>query len=68
MERDVDEPIAPHDGHGDMPSDNSNIADGNSLISSGLQFGAIYLDEKYGNNIEKFISTGLSSYIFFWRS
>ena len=65
MERDVDEPIAPHDGHGDMPSDNSNIADGNSLISSGLQFGAIYFDEKYGNNMEKFTSTGLSSNIFF---
>jgi len=65
LERDVDEPIAPHDGHGDMPSDNSNIADGNSLISSGLQFGAIYFDEKYGNNMEKFTSTGLSSNIFF---
>ena len=47
-----------------MPSDNSNIAASSSLISSGLQFGAIYLDEKYGNNMEKFTSTGLSSNIF----
>ena len=59
MERDVDEPIAPHDGHGDMTSDNSNIAADNSLISSGHQFGAINFDEKYGNNMEKFTSTGL---------
>jgi len=63
--RSSDEPIAPHEGHGDMPSDNSNIAASSSLISSGLQFGAIYFDEKYGNNMEKFTSTGLSSNIFF---
>jgi len=43
-----DEPIAPQDGQGDMSSDNSNIAAGNSLISSDLQFGAILFDEKYG--------------------
>jgi hypothetical protein len=36
----------------------SNIAAGNSLISSGLQFGAIYFDEKYGKNMEKFTSAG----------
>ena len=50
-----DEPIAPQDVHGDMSSDNSNIAAGNSLISSGLQFGAIYFDEKYGKNMEKLL-------------
>jgi hypothetical protein len=48
-----------------MSSNNSNIAAGNSLISSGLQFGAIYFDEKYGKNMEKFTSPGLSSNIFF---
>ena len=47
-----------------MSSDNSNIAASNSLISSGLQFGAIYFDEKYGKNMEKFTSAGLSSNIF----
>jgi hypothetical protein len=47
-----------------MSSDNSNIAIVNSLISSGLQFGAIYFDEKYGKNLEKFTSAGLSSNIF----
>ena len=60
-----DEPIAPQDGQGDMSSDNSNIAAGNSLISSDLQFGAILFDEKYGKNMEKFTSAGLSSNIFF---
>jgi len=60
-----DEPIAPQDVHGDMSSDNSNIAASNSLISSGLQFGAIYFDEKYGKNMVKFTSAGLSSNIFF---
>jgi len=60
-----DEPIAPQDGQGDMSSDNSNIAAGNSLISSDLQFGAILFDEKYGKNMEKFTSAGLSSNILF---
>ena len=60
-----DEPIAPQDGQGDMSSDNSNIAAGNSLISSDLQFGAILFDEKYGKNMEKFTSSGLSSNILF---
>jgi hypothetical protein len=32
----TDEPIAPQDVHGDMYSDNTNIAAGNSLISSSL--------------------------------
>ena len=59
------EPIAPSDCHGDIPRDNSNIAAGNSLMSSGLQFEAIYFDEKCGKNMEKFTSTGLSSNIFF---
>jgi hypothetical protein len=60
-----DEPIASQDVHVAMSSDNSNIAAGNSLISSGLQFEAIYFDEKYGKNMEKFTSAGLSSNIFF---
>ena len=65
QEGEDDEPIAPQDVHGDMSNDNSNIAAGNSLISSGLQFEAIYFDEKYGKNMEKFTSAGLSSNIFF---
>ena len=48
-----------------MFSDNSNIAIGNSLISSDLQFRAIYFDEKYNKNMEKFASIGLSSNIIF---
>jgi hypothetical protein len=48
-----------------MSSDNSNIAAGSSLISTGLQFGAIYFNEKYGKNMEKFTSAGLSSNIIF---
>jgi hypothetical protein len=60
-----DEPIAPQDVHGDMSSDNSNIAAGNSLVSSGLQFGAIYFNKKYSKNMEKFTSAGLSSNIIF---
>ena len=48
-----------------MSSANSNIAAGNSLISSDLQFGAILFDEKYGKNMEKFTSAGLSSNILF---
>ena len=50
-----DEPIAPQDVHGNMSRDISNIAAGNSLISSCLQFGAIYFDEKYGKNMEKLL-------------
>ena len=48
-----------------MSSDNSNIAASNSLISSDLQFGSILFDEKYGKNMEKFTSAGLSSNILF---
>jgi hypothetical protein len=48
-----------------MSSDNSNIAAGNSLMSSGLQFGAIPFDEKYNKNEGKFSSSGLSSNIIF---
>jgi len=39
-----------------------------SLISNmeiGLKFGAILFDEKYGKNMEKFTSAGLSSNILF---
>jgi hypothetical protein len=60
-----DEPMA----HQNIPIENScvvsNIAAGNCLISSGLQFGTIYFDEKYGKNMKKFTSAGLSSNIIF---
>ena len=38
-----DESIAPQDVYGDLSSNNSNVAAGNSLISCGLKFGAIIL-------------------------
>ena len=34
-----DESIVPKDVHGDLSSNNSTVAAGNSLISSGLKFG-----------------------------
>ena len=43
----------------------SNMITGVPLDLSRLKFGAIYFDEKYGNNMETFTSTGLSSNIFF---
>ena len=45
----------------DTSTENSPIS--NMVI--GLQFGAIYFDEKYGKNMDKFTSTGLSSNIYF---
>ena len=36
-----DESIAPQDVHGDLSSNNSNVAAGNSLISLDLKFGTI---------------------------
>jgi hypothetical protein len=51
-----DEHIASQDVYGDMSSDISNIAADNSLISSGLQFGAIYFDEKYGKNMRNLLA------------
>jgi hypothetical protein len=41
------------------------ILDNYQQISSGLQFGTIYFDEKYGKNMKKFTSAGLSSNIIF---
>jgi hypothetical protein len=41
------------------------IAASNSQISSGLKFGVIYFDEKYGKNMENFTGPGLSSNIFY---
>ena len=60
-----DESIAPQDVHGDLSSNNSNVAAGNSLISSGLKFGTIIFKDKYIVDMEKFITVGLSSKIFY---
>jgi hypothetical protein len=60
-----DEPMAPQN----IPIENScvvlNIAAGNSLISSGLQFGAFSFGEKYSKDMDKFTAAGLSSNIIF---
>ena len=61
----ADESIAPQDVHGDLSSNNSNIATGNSLISSGLKFGTIIFKDKYIVDMEKFTTVGLSSKIFY---
>ena len=53
----IDEPMAPQD----TSTENSPIS--NMVI--GLQFGAIYFDKKYGKNMDKFTSMGLSSNIYF---
>ena len=59
-----DESIA-QDVHGDLSSNNSNVAAGNSLISSGLKFGTIIFKDKYIVDMEKFTTAGLSSKIFY---
>ena len=59
-----DESIA-QDVHGDLSSNNSNVAAGNSLISSGLKFRTIIFKDKYIVDMEKFITVGLSSKIFY---
>ena len=43
----------------------SNMITGVPLDLSRLKFGAILFDEKYGKNMEKFTSAGLSSNILF---
>ena len=60
-----DESIAPQDVHGDLSSNNLNVAAGNSLISFGLKFGAIIFKDKYIMDMEKFTTVGLSSKIFY---
>ena len=60
-----DESIASQDVHGDLSSNNSNIAVGNSLISSCLKFGTIIFKDKYIVDMEKFTTAGLSSKIFY---
>ena len=59
-----DESIAPQDVHGDLSSNNSNVAYGNSLIFSGLIFRTIIFKVKYIVDMEKFTTVGLSSKIF----
>ena len=48
-----------------MSSNNSNVASGNSLISSGLKFETIIFKDKYIMDMEKFTTIGLSSKIFY---
>ena len=48
-----------------MSSNNSNVAAGNSLVSSGLKFGTIIFKDKYNVDMEKFTTVGLSSKIFY---
>ena len=59
-----DECIAPQDVHRDLSSNNSNVADGNSLISPSLKFGTIIFKDKYIVDMEKFTTAGLSLKIF----
>ena len=60
-----DESIASQDVHGDLSSNNSNVAAGNSLILSGLKFRTIIFKDKYIVDMEKFTTAGLSSKIFY---
>ena len=60
-----DESIAPQDVHEDLSSNNSNVAAGNSLISSCLKFETIIFKDKYIVDMKKFTIVGLSSKIFY---
>jgi hypothetical protein len=60
-----DELMAPQDVHANKSSLISNIAAGNSLKSFDLKFGALFLNEKYIANMDKFTIAGLSSHISF---
>ena len=60
-----DESIAPQDVHGDLSSNNSNVAADNSLISSGLKFETIIFKDKHIMDMEKFTTVKLSSKIFY---
>ena len=51
--------------HGDLSSNNSNVAAGNSLIPSGLKFGTIIFKDKYIVDIERFTTIKLLSKIFY---
>ena len=57
--REDDEPMAPQDV-ADKSNVLSNIAAGNYLKSSDVKFGALFLNEKYIANMEKFIVAGSS--------
>ena len=60
-----DESIAPQDVHGDLSSNNLNVAAGNSLISSSLKLGTIIFKDKYIVDMKKFTTVGLLSKIFY---
>ena len=62
--REDDEPMAPQDV-ADKSNVLSNIAASNYLKSSDVKFGALFLNEKYIANMEKFTVAGLSSPISF---
>ena len=57
--------VGPQDVHGDLSSNNSNVAAGNSLVPSGLKFGTIIFKDKYIVVMENFTTVGLSSKIFY---
>ena len=61
----ADESIAPQDVHGDLSRNNSNVAAGNSLTSSGLKFGTIIFKDKYIVDINFFTTARLSWKIFY---
>ena len=48
-----------------MSSNNSNVAAGNSLISSDFKFGTIVFKDNYIVDMEKFTTVELSSKIFY---